>query len=49
MLSKTLRDLYPGKPVQEILEKMGKSPKCRPEELSLDDFLELFSLLNAIR
>lgn len=45
MLSKTLRSLYPTKPIQEILVSIDKSPKSRPEELSLEDFLKLHSHL----
>lgn len=47
MLSKTLRNLYPSKSIQEILTEINKSPKSRPEELSLEDFLELHNKLES--
>lgn len=46
MLSKSLQGLYPPEKVRESLEKINKSPKSRPEELSLEEFLALFKLLN---
>lgn len=45
MLRTSLRGLYEPDRVQDILEEIGKSPKSRPEELSLEDFLELFERL----
>jgi len=45
MLSKTLGSLYPDKPISKFLEEMGKSSKCRPEELSLTEFLKLHKRL----
>lgn len=46
MLSSTLRKLFPTKPIPEILEQINKSPKSRPEELSLEEFLQLHQALN---
>lgn len=46
MLTSTLRDLYPLGKIQESLEAVKRSVKCRPEELSLEEFLELFKRIN---
>lgn len=42
VLSNTLKDFFPVTTLQEILISMGKSPKCRPEELSLEEFITLY-------
>jgi len=44
-LSKTLKELYPETSISELLKTMGKSPMCRPEELSLEEFLLLYQKL----
>lgn len=46
MLRSSLRDLYLPEHIEKALETIGKSNLSRPEELSLDEFLQLFSLLN---
>jgi 16S rRNA (adenine1518-N6/adenine1519-N6)-dimethyltransferase len=45
MLSSTLRGLYPVEKIQLILSEIKNSSKCRPEELSLDEFIELYKRL----
>ncbi|MFQ5729850.1 MAG: rRNA adenine N-6-methyltransferase family protein, partial [Waddliaceae bacterium] len=47
MLRTSLRKLYDTHRIQEVLEKMGKNPKIRAEELSLEDFLTLFERLSS--
>jgi len=47
MMRSSLRDLYLPKEMEESLSKIGHSPLARPEELSLDDFLKLFEILQA--
>lgn len=46
MLRSSLKELYPPERVLEALEKLEISPLARPEELSCEEFLELFRLLN---
>lgn len=46
MLRSSLRDLYEPQKVMDALSEIGKSPIARPEELSLEDFIRLFDLLN---
>ncbi len=48
MLTSTLRDLYPLERVQTVLSEIKGSHKCRPEELSLEEFLKLYKGLNAL-
>lgn len=43
MLKSSLKEY----PVEEALTQMGLNPKARPEELSLNDFLELSNLLKS--
>lgn len=43
MLSKNLKTKYPSVPFAALLAEMGKSPLARSEELSLSEFLMLFS------
>lgn len=45
MLSNTLGDLYPSDRIKSTLEELGKSSKARAEELSFEDFIELFKRL----
>lgn len=45
MLRTSLKNLYDSSLIQETLQKMGKSPKSRPEELSLEEFLTLYEFL----
>lgn len=42
MLRSSLKDLYPPKLVEEALMKMGRDIQSRPEELSVEDFIQLF-------
>ncbi len=46
MLRTSLKALYPLQRIDEALERMQMNPKIRPEELSLDQFLTLFSFLS---
>lgn len=46
MLRASLKELYPPEKVMAALEKMGLAPTVRPEELSLNEFITLFELLN---
>ncbi|MFT4553234.1 MAG: 16S rRNA (adenine1518-N6/adenine1519-N6)-dimethyltransferase [Chlamydiales bacterium] len=43
-LRSSLRKLYPPELVENALKCMGKKPLTRPEELSLSDFVQLFTL-----
>jgi 16S rRNA (adenine1518-N6/adenine1519-N6)-dimethyltransferase len=47
MLRNSLRDLYGMQKVEHALEKIGKNPTSRPEELSLEEFLALFAQLQS--
>lgn len=49
MLRGSLRELYPSEKIELALTEIGKSPLSRPEELSLDEFLRLFTLLDFLR
>lgn len=46
MLRSSLKDLYAPQQITKALEQMGKRAETRPEELFLEEFLHLFSLLN---
>ena len=43
MMRGSLRDLYPPERIQEVLKSINQNPQARPEELSLNEFLKLFS------
>ncbi len=45
MLRTSLKAIYPLERIDEALSEMHMNPKVRPEELSLDQFLRLFSFL----
>jgi 16S rRNA (adenine1518-N6/adenine1519-N6)-dimethyltransferase len=45
MLRSSLRDIYSPGTIESALTSIGLSPKARPEELSLDQFLLLFKIL----
>lgn len=45
MLRGSLKDLYSPSDVMAALEKIGKNPMARPENLTLEDFLQLFQIL----
>jgi 16S rRNA (adenine1518-N6/adenine1519-N6)-dimethyltransferase len=45
MLRTSLKAIYPLQCIDEALARMQINPKIRPEELSLDQFLILFSFL----
>jgi 16S rRNA (adenine1518-N6/adenine1519-N6)-dimethyltransferase len=46
MLKASLRDLYPQDKIMEALSAITQNPFSRPEELSLEQFLDLFERLN---
>ena len=48
MLRSSLRELYGSQNVTESLEKIGCNPMARPEELSLEQFLQLFNYLKKL-
>lgn len=45
MLRASLKELYSPDKVTESLEKLGMNPLARPEELSLEQWIQLFELL----
>lgn len=45
MLRSSLRSLYPAQNIEQGLAEQGLNPQARPEELSLDQFIKLFSSL----
>jgi 16S rRNA (adenine1518-N6/adenine1519-N6)-dimethyltransferase len=45
-LKSSLKELYPQEHLLEALEKLGVSPLARPEELSCEEFIELYRFLN---
>jgi len=45
MMRGSLRDIYPSDVMEAALKSIGQNPLARPEELSLDDFLKLFAVL----
>lgn len=45
MLRASLKDLYAPQVVEHALESLGLSPKSRPEEISLENLISLFELL----
>ncbi|MCB1111400.1 MAG: ribosomal RNA small subunit methyltransferase A [Chlamydiales bacterium] len=47
MLRGSLRKLYPSEDVVEALVQLGKNPEARPQELSVEDFINLYHLLSA--
>ncbi|MDP1880872.1 MAG: 16S rRNA (adenine(1518)-N(6)/adenine(1519)-N(6))-dimethyltransferase RsmA [Parachlamydiaceae bacterium] len=47
MLRASLKEMYPSHAIEEALEKIGQNRLARPEVLSLEEFLELFHLLQA--
>jgi 16S rRNA (adenine1518-N6/adenine1519-N6)-dimethyltransferase len=47
MLRGALKDLYESSAVTKALEALGQNPLARPEELSLETFLDLFKLLSS--
>lgn len=46
MLRSSLKDLYPQEHILEALMRIGFPSTARPEELSCDDFVDLYTLLN---
>jgi 16S rRNA (adenine1518-N6/adenine1519-N6)-dimethyltransferase len=46
MLRTSLKDLYSIEKIEQVLVKLGHLNTARPEELSIDDFISLFYLLN---
>lgn len=47
MLRGSLRDLYPSSAVTDALIKLNINPQARPEDLSLDQFLSLYTVLSS--
>lgn len=47
MLRSSLKDLYPAGLITHFLEEIGQNPKARPEELNLDEFIQLFEKLQS--
>lgn len=47
MLRSSLRELYLPKVIEASLCKIGQDPLARPEDLTLDDFLNLFEILES--
>lgn len=45
MLRASLKHLFPSQKVEEALQAIGQNPLARPENLSLEEFLELFARL----
>ena len=45
MLRASLKELYTSQKVEEALIKMGRDVQSRPEELSVQDFINLFNLI----
>lgn len=48
MLRASLKELYGSDAVEKALVQLGKDPQIRPEELSLENFLNLFSILEGV-
>lgn len=46
MLRVSLKNLFPSSKTEEALQVIGQNPLARPENLSLEEFLELFTHLN---
>lgn len=45
MLRASLKDLFPPQKVEEALRAIGQNPMARPENLSLEEFLQLHAFL----
>jgi 16S rRNA (adenine1518-N6/adenine1519-N6)-dimethyltransferase len=45
MLRASLKSLFPPQKVEEALQTIGQNPLARPENLSLEDFLQLYARL----
>ena len=45
MLRSSLKDLFSAQTIEVALESIGLNPLSRPENLSLEEFLQLFSIL----
>ncbi|KAM7260828.1 hypothetical protein ACFE04_026303 [Oxalis oulophora] len=45
MLRRSLQHICTSAEIEEALESVGCSPTCRPEELTLDDFVNLHNLI----
>ncbi|MBA3815613.1 MAG: ribosomal RNA small subunit methyltransferase A [Parachlamydiaceae bacterium] len=46
MLRGSLREIYPPASIEAALSHIGCSPQARPEELSIEQFIQLFERLN---
>jgi 16S rRNA (adenine1518-N6/adenine1519-N6)-dimethyltransferase len=49
MLKTSLKEILPTKSIEEILQKNGLNPQLRPEELSLQQFIDLSSDFLAVK
>lgn len=49
MLRSSLREIYPSTEVEAALEQSNLNKQARPEDLSLNEFLKLFQILQAKR
>lgn len=47
MLRSSLKDLYSTTKIEQALIKMGHPPTQRPEELSVEEFISFYEILNA--
>jgi 16S rRNA (adenine1518-N6/adenine1519-N6)-dimethyltransferase len=47
MMRASLKKLFPSSLVESSLEKIGKNPLLRPEDLSLDEFIKLYEILSS--
>lgn len=48
MLKSSLKDLYPSEKIEEGLKTIGKNPLSRPENLSLQEFVNLYNYLDQL-
>lgn len=47
MMRASLKKLFPSALVENSLKQMGKDPLLRPEQLSLDEFIQLYEILSS--
>jgi 16S rRNA (adenine1518-N6/adenine1519-N6)-dimethyltransferase len=47
MAKSSLRQLYESENIENAFHKLGKNPQVRPEELSLEEWVQFFGLLQA--
>jgi 16S rRNA (adenine1518-N6/adenine1519-N6)-dimethyltransferase len=46
MMRASLKKLYGSSVIESALERMGKNPLLRPEQLSLDEFIQFYEILS---